>query len=343
MDAVILAGGFGTRLRPLTLTRPKPIIPIAGIPMVEHIIGKLPRNTIRKVILAVNYKKEFLEEYFKEHDHPFEILCVTEDKPLGTGGAIKNVEHLLEGDVLVFNGDVVSSIDIGTMLNYHRQKNGIGTLALWEVSDPTAYGVVGLDDDGRINTFQEKPGPEEAVSNLINAGTYILNHSILEHMVPDKKTSIEREIFASGEVLAKGLYGFRFSGYWEDAGTPEKLLNAQKLVMKAHWQEDHLNMKNKEIKMIGEHTQTDQSTKLVRPLVIGEDCILKNSMVGPWASLGRGVRLGANCRVENSILLNNIKVGKRAYVKNSIVGENVIIGDDVVVEDVVVGDGEVVG
>jgi len=341
MDVVILAGGFGTRLRPLTDTRPKPIIPVAGIPMVEHIIGKLPGRTIGRVILAVNYRREFLEEYFHDHDYPFEIVCITEDEPLGTGGAIKNVEHLIEDDILVFNGDVISSIDIGAMLNHHRLKKGIGTIALWEVRDPTAFGVVGLDEDGRITTFQEKPAIEEAVSNLINAGTYILHHSILDYMVPGKKTSIEREVFAAEEVLAKGLYGFRFGGYWEDAGTPEKLLNAQRLVLRTHWDDDHLNMRCRELRMIGEHTQVDQATKLVRPLVIGEDCILKRSMVGPWVSVGSGVVLGPDCRVENAILLDNIKLGKRSYVKNAIIGENVIIGDDVVVEDAVVGDGEV--
>jgi len=343
MDVVILAGGFGTRLRPLTETRPKPIIPIANVPMVEHIIGRLPRKVISKVILAVNYKREFLEEYFADHDYPFEIVCITEDKPLGTGGAIKNVESHIEGDILVFNGDVVSSVDIEKMLKHHKEKGGIGTLALWEVEDPTAYGVVGLDEEDRISSFQEKPKAEEAVSNLINAGTYILNHSILDYMEPGRKTSIEREVFASGNVLERGLYGFRFAGYWEDAGTPAKLLNAQKMVLRAHWDGDQLNMRGRETMMVGEHTQMDMATKLFRPLVIGEDCVLRGGIVGPWVSMGENVSLGTQCRIENAILLDKVKLGKRVYIKDSIIGEGVKIKDDAVVEGAVIGDGEVVG
>ncbi len=341
MDAVILAGGFGTRLKPLTNTRPKPIIPIANVPLVEYIINRLPRNQVKKVILAVNYKKEFLEEYFKEHDHPFEIVCVTEDEPLGTGGAIKNLEAELEGDVIVFNGDVVSSVDLGAMIKFHNEKGGVGTLALWEVEDPTPFGVVGLEEDGRINQFQEKPKAEEAISNLINAGTYILSRDILDFMVPGKKTSIEREVFATQEVQARGLYGFRFSGYWEDAGTPQKLLNAQRLILSSHWQEDGIALREKEVDIVGEATQKDTDTKLFRPVIVGSECVIRSAMLGPWSSIGKGCRVGAGCRIENSILLDNVKVGRRVYIKNSLIGEGVKIGDGMVVEDQVIGDGEV--
>ena len=340
MEAIILAGGFGTRLRPLTNTRPKPLVPIGNVPLVEYIIAKMPHKIVKKVILAVSYMKEEMERYFEEHEHPFEIVCVREEEPLGTGGAIKNVERELGDQFLVFNGDVISSVDVRKMRDYHKEKGGIGTLALWEVDDPTAFGVVGLNEKGRITAFQEKPKKEEAVSNLINAGCYILESEILDYIPSGKVVSVEREVFSSSDVLDKGLYGFRFSGYFEDAGTPEKLLKAQKVIFRTHMNEDYLNIKNKKVKIIGENSQLDVETKLFRPVVIGEGCVLRRCIVGPWLSLGSDVSVGSYTRIENSILLNNIKIGKKAYIRNSIVGENVIIEDEVVVEGEVVADGE---
>ena len=157
MKAVILAGGLGTRLRPITYRTPKPLVPLVGKPIVMHIIDSLP-SSVDTVVLAVSYMKDELEEYFRVNDCGRKVILVNETTPLGTGGAIKNVEEHLDGTFIVINGDVLTSIDFNSMVDHHRQKGGIGTISLWQVEDPTAFGVVGLDQHGRINAL-----PGEAV------------------------------------------------------------------------------------------------------------------------------------------------------------------------------------
>ncbi|MFA7342576.1 MAG: nucleotidyltransferase family protein, partial [Candidatus Methanomethylophilaceae archaeon] len=165
MKAVILAGGFGTRLRPLTNYIAKPLIPLLGMPLVMHIIDSMP-SSVDHVIMAVNYRKQDLEDYFQTHDVGVEVTMVEESEPLGTGGALRNLQDHIDDTFLMFNGDVVCSLDQLSMLRHHESKGGMATISLWQVEDPRAFGVVELQQDGRITQFQEKPAPGEEVSNL---------------------------------------------------------------------------------------------------------------------------------------------------------------------------------
>ncbi len=227
MKALILAGGLGTRLRPLTLRMPKPLVPLLGKPLVSHIIDPLPEE-VDTVILAVSYMKDALEDYFRSHDVGREMILVNEDTPLGTGGAVRNVSRFLDDTFIAFNGDVISSIDLNDMVRYHRSHGGIGTMSLWQVEDPSAFGVVSTDPQGRITEFQEKPEKGHAISNSINAGVYVFEKEILDH-IPEGVVSLERQVFPN--ILHRGLHGYGFSGYWVDGGTRENILKAQRILL----------------------------------------------------------------------------------------------------------------
>ena len=193
MEAIILVGGLGTRLRPLTHTIPKPLLPMANIPMVERMVRKLP-DVFDPAILAVNYGLTEMKEYFEGKNIGKKIIIVPKEKPLGTGGAMRNCFDYVTGTTAIFNGDVVSSIDLNQMLEQHIQTKAKGTLALWEVEDPSRFGVVELKNE-EILQFQEKPKKGTELSNLINAGTYLLEPEILKMIPLNQKISIEREIY----------------------------------------------------------------------------------------------------------------------------------------------------
>ena len=194
MEAIILAGGFGTRLKPLTYTRAKPLLPIINKPMVMHIIEMLP-EVVDKIILAVNYRKEQLEKYFKENNCGKDIIINDEPKPLGTGGAVKFAEKHLTDSFLVLNSDIICSLDLKEMIEFHRRKNAVSTISLWPVENVSEFGVADVKKDGKIVDFVEKPRAEDAPSNLINAGAYFLDPMILDYIETGKLVSMEKEIF----------------------------------------------------------------------------------------------------------------------------------------------------
>ncbi|MBN1110001.1 MAG: NDP-sugar synthase [Methanomassiliicoccales archaeon] len=318
MKALILAGGMGTRLRPLTLRTPKPLLPLVGKPLVMHIIDRLPQE-VETVILAVSYMREALETYFRENDCGRQVVLVEEKVPLGTGGAIRNVRQHLDGTFLCFNGDIVSSLDPVELLQVHRHCQGIGTLALWKEADPSAFGVVEMKD-GRISGFQEKPPPGQAVSHLVNAGIYAFEPRLLDH-IGEGTVSLERDVFP--RVLDEGLFGHRFSGHWVDCGTPESYLRAQA-------------------------TLIDGGMDLYRPLLNdGADVIGPNHLdgvslvscrVGPHVCALPGSRIMRGSVVERSVLMTGALVGEDCQVRDSILGPGAAVGNGTMVtREVLVG------
>lgn len=301
MKAAILAGGFGTRLRPLTHHVPKPLIPLVGKPLIRHIIDSLP-DQVDTVILAVNYMKEALGEYFSEVDLGREIVLVEEAKPLGTGGALRNLMEYLDDTFLVFNGDVISSIDLQDLLIYHETKGGIGTIALWRVEDPTAFGVVSTDSSGRITLFQEKPAPGEAVSDLINAGIYIFEPELLQN-IAEGEVSLEREVFP--KILDLGLYGYRFEGYWVDCGTRENLLRAQRILLDIGGD-------------FRERCQIADGASINPPNYLS-GTTLENCCVGPYVAAYHEVMVKEGASLSNCILMPGANIGRGAVIQDSIV------------------------
>jgi mannose-1-phosphate guanylyltransferase len=308
MKALILAGGLGTRLRPLTYSMPKALVPLLGKPLVSHIIDPLP-SEVDTVILAVSYMKDALEEYFRGHDVGRKIVLVNEDQPLGTGGAVKNVARYLDGTFIAFNGDVVCSIDLTDMLRFHRQHGGMGTMSLWQVEDPSAFGVVARDGHGRITQFQEKPARGQAVSNYINAGAYIFEPEILD-LIPNGVVSIEREVFP--QVLSRGLYGYEFQGHWVDCGTRDNLLKAQRILLD-----------------IGGGKLSPELIKEENAAVLGSNMLqrahLRGCRIGPHVYMEDDVLVSNGAEVSESMLLRGALVEEGAKVHGSIVGPGFVV------------------
>jgi mannose-1-phosphate guanylyltransferase len=255
-----------------------------------------------------------LRKHFKEHDVGREVILVEEKDPLGTGGAIKNVEAHLHDTFVVFNGDVISSLDVSAIINFHKKKKGIGTIAMWEVADPTRYGIIGFDDNFQITRFLEKPSPEEVFSYWINAGVYVLEPEIIDSIKPMKKTSIEREIFPP--LASQGrLFGFTFRGFWLDAGTPEAYLMTHRTLL------DQLPSTTFEL---------GRDVQINPPVLVGENCKIEaDAELGPYACLGNNVDVKKGTKISNSVIMDNVFIGSNNILKDSIVGFRVKIEDEV--------------
>jgi mannose-1-phosphate guanylyltransferase len=308
MKAVILAGGFGTRLRPLTYSIPKPLVPLVGKAMIVRMVESLPQS-VDTVVLAVSYMKEALEEHFQSQPCGRKVVVVHEPSPLGTGGAIKNVAQHLDETFIAMNGDCISSLDFRSLIKAHRQNGGIGTIALWQVDDPTAFGVVELDKAGRVINFQEKPKREEAKSDLINAGYYVFEPEILDY-IGKGPVSIEREVFPN--ILDYGLFGHRFSGHWMDCGTRESFLAAQAKIL---------------------DQEQPQPSPPCEGCSIEPPNLIKSStasgvMLGPYACIEPGVVISEGCQVSNSLIMKGAVLEPRCVVKGSIIGPKVVVGRD---------------
>lgn len=320
MQAVLIAGGLGTRLRPLTLSRPKALVPLLNRPLVSHLLDRLPAF-VDEVLIAANYRTEQLRAFFAREDVGRRVEVVREKRPLGTGGCLKNLEDRLSGTFLAFNADVISSLAVGDLVAAHRRNGGIGTLALWAVEDPTAFGIVAMEGD-RIRKFVEKPPKDEAPSNLANAGAYVFEPDILA-AIPDGPASLEREVFP--KVLRKGLFGFRFSGYWSDVGTLENFLGATEILLREQGSE------------VSHRAHLAPTATPVKPLAVAAGTTIEGR-VGPAVVIGRDGRIG-RARIRRSVLFDRVSVGDEATIAGSILGDDCAVGPRAIVEDSILADG----
>ena len=313
MQVVVLAGGFGTRLRPWTHEIPKPILPMLDKTLLEHVVEVVPSDKVDEVVVAGGYKVDDIEAYFKQVDVPYDVRIVKETEPLGTGGALGNCRDVVSGQFVCLNGDIISSLDMQVGLDLQQKNGGIGTLALWEVEDPTRFGIVGLDDEQRITQFKEKPAPEEVFSNLINAGSYLFEDEIFEY-IPMGRSSLEREVFP---VLAeeRKLNGFSFDGYFIDAGTPKSWsLGVEASIAHQRW---------KNGKRIDSNWHADDTIS-----IHGESNV-ENSMLSTGASI-------TSARLSKCSLLNNVQIGANSILNETLIGRNSTIGKNCALDNVVV-------
>jgi len=320
MQVVVLAGGIGSRLRPWTATVPKPLLPVLDRTLLEHVVSSLPQDMVDEVVVAGGYKVDQIEAYFKHNEAPFDVRIVPEDEPLGTGGALGNCRDVVSGTFACFNGDIVSSLDASTLLNLHRTNRSVGTLGLWEVDDPTRFGIVGLDDDNKITRFKEKPKREEVFSNLINAGSYIFNDDVFDWM-PRGRHSIERDVFP--QLAAEGLLsGLPFEGYFIDAGTPAAWNHAVKASI--------LHQRFTSGQLAGAVPSWYADSDCLKNM--HQDAVIEQSMVA------KGCRVGAST-LQSSTLLQNTVVGEGSTLSMCLVGEGASVGDGCSLDGVVVDHG----
>ncbi len=341
LQAVILVGGEGTRLRPLTCNRPKPMLPVINRPFLEHVLEYLKANGISDVILSMGYKSDVIESHFGDGSKfGVNLVYVVESSPLGTAGGVKNVERYISGTCFVFNGDILTDLDLRAMLHAHRAKGSTVTIALTPVDNPSAYGLVLTEADNRVTAFIEKPSPEQVTTNLINAGTYILEREVLDRVPANEYYMFERGLFPS--LLHDGVLvsGYPSPAYWIDIGTPEKYLRVNRDVLHAAislptpWSvaTDRISM--------GENCRIAPSARITGPVVIGNDVSLDEEcvIVGP-SIIGDGTRLGRGSEVEDAIIWQQVSTGARVKLKSCVLADFTRVGDDVhVVGGAVIGD-----
>ncbi|KAK0398688.1 hypothetical protein QR680_002709 [Steinernema hermaphroditum] len=333
MKALILVGGFGTRLRPLTLTQPKPLVEFANKPMMMHQIEALAAVGVDTVILAVGHHSDLLErEIVQQSDRiGIKVIFSFEEEPMGTAGPIALAKEYLQGDepFFVLNSDVICDFPFKAMIDFHQKHGREGTIAVTRVEEPSKYGVVVFDENtGRIDRFVEKP--QEYVGNKINAGIYVLSPSILQR-IPNKPTSIEKEIFP---VMAgcNNLYAYVLPGFWMDVGQPKDFLTGTRLYLR------HIRENNKDMLASGDHIQGD--VLVDETAHIGENC-----RIGPNVVIGPRVRIEDGVCLRNCTVLPDSVIRTHSWVNSSIIGrkcsvgrwvriENTsVIGDDVAIKD----------
>jgi mannose-1-phosphate guanylyltransferase len=343
VQALILAGGEGTRLRPLTSTIPKPVVPLVDRPFISYMLEWLRGHGIHDVILGCGFMADRVRRVLGDGaELGIRLQYLEEPGPLGTGGALKFAEELLEERFFMLNGDVLADLDLTAQLKQHERTGARATLALYPVEDPSAYGLVRRHPDGSVREFIEKPGVEELDTNLISAGAYILEREILDGMPPaGTNVSIEREVFP--RLVGAGLYGYVASGYWMDIGTPERYLKATYDILEG-------SVTTEIGRRLGEHglaliDGASVEGRVLAPVLMASGCSVgPRALVGDRSVLGAGVSIGEGARIECSVLLDGVTVGTGTTISSSIIGHGVTIGNNCHIEGgVVLGEGVKVG
>jgi mannose-1-phosphate guanylyltransferase len=343
VQALILAGGEGTRLRPLTSTIPKPVVPLVGRPFISYMLEWLRGHGVDDVILGCGFMADRVRDVLGDGSGlGIRLRYLEEPRPLGTGGALKFAEDLLEERFFMLNGDVLTDLDLTAQLEAHERTGARATLALVPVDDPSAYGLVRMDADGAVTEFVEKPGPEQTDTNLINAGAYILDRSVLDGMPPaGTNASIERDVFPT--LVGRGLFGYEASGYWLDIGTPGRYLQGTYDILEGKVATEVGRRLHASGLILVEGAAVEG--RVVAPVVVETGCsVAPRALVGDRSVLGERVTIGEGTRVEASVLLRGVSVGAATTIRASIIGTDVQIGDHCQIEGgVVLGAGVKIG
>jgi mannose-1-phosphate guanylyltransferase len=343
MQALILAGGEGTRLRPLTSTQPKPVIPLVGRPFIAYMIEWLRGHGVDDVIISCGFMADCVRSVLGDGaEHGVRLRYVEEPEPLGTGGALRFAEDLLDERFFMLNGDVLTDMDLTAQLVQHEQTEARATLALIAVEDPSAYGLVRRDRDHAVTEFLEKPSVTEIDTNLVNAGAYILERSVLDAIPPaGTNASIEREVFPA--LVGLGLYGYESDGYWLDIGTPERYLQATFDILEGLVRTEIGQQLAEANLALVDGARIDG--KVVPPALVGGGCrIGAGAIVGGRTVLGADVEVCEHAHIETSVVLEGARIGARTTISSSIIGARVTIGEHCHIEGgVVLGDGVSIG
>lgn len=346
MKAIILVGGEGLRLRPLTCNVPKPMVPVANKPFLEHVIDNLKRHNIREVILAICYLPGRIQHHFGEGaSFGISLTYAFEQVPLGTGGAVKNAESYLDDTFVVLNGDILTDLDITDMLSFHRSCRAKATIALTPVEDPTSYGVVEVDEQSRVRSFIEKPSWETVTSNLINAGTYILEPDLLDLIPAGVHCMLERGLFPTLVEKGAPFVAYRSNAYWIDIGIPEDYLRLHHDILMGKAMARFPGKSVADDVWLEEGCEISPSSKVIGPVVIGSGCVLGEDVrvSGPTV-LGAGCKVGRGTTVDEAVLWQNVRLGEEVTVRNSVIGNNSTVGDSTwVVDGSILSDDTIVG
>ena len=342
MKAVIMAGGEGTRLRPLTSNQPKPMLPMANIPMMEHVVNLLRTHGFEDIVVTVAFMANAIRTYFGDgSEFGVRMVYATESTPLGTAGSVRNAKDELDERFLVISGDVLTDIDLGAVVDFHDAHGALATLALKAVENPLEFGIVITNEDGSIERFLEKPTWGQVFSDTINTGIYVLEPEIFDFIPEGQAVDFSGETFPAALAAGKGLYGYVADGYWEDVGTLEAYLSSHQDILDGKVQVDIDGFPLRPGVWVGKGAEIDPSVELVGPAVIGDNCVVgPGARLGAYCTLGRNVRIGDIAMVERSVVHDNTYLGSGVRVEGSVLGrgsdlrqgvrceEGVVLGDE---------------
>lgn len=348
MRAVLMAGGSGTRLRPLTCDLPKPMVPILNRPIAEHIINLLKRHSITEIIATLHYLPDSMRDYFQDgSDFGVQMTyAVEEDQPLGTAGCVKNIAELLDDTFLVISGDSITDFDLQAAINFHKSKKSKATLILTRVPNPIKFGVVITDEENRINRFLEKPSTSEIFSDTVNTGTYILEPEVLEYLPVNQECDFSKELFPL--LLEKGepMYGYVAQGYWCDVGHLEAYREAQYDILAGKVESDFAYKKDESSDLwIGQNTFIDPTAQIEAPAVIGDNCRIGQRVhIEAGTVIGDNVTIGADANLKRPVVWNGAIIGEEAQLSACVISRGTRVDRRArVLEGAVVGSLSTVG
>lgn len=347
MRAVLMAGGSGTRLRPLTYDLPKPMVPILNRPIAEHIINLLRKAGIREIIATLHYFPDVMRDYF-QNGQEFDVeitYAVEEEQPLGTAGCVKNIEELLNDTFLVISGDGITDFNLQEAIAFHRQKGSVATLILTRVPNPMEFGVVITNPDGEIVRFLEKPSTSEIFSDTVNTGTYILEPEVLAYLPPDQETDFSKDLFPLLLAEGKPMYGYIAEGYWCDVGHLDAYRQSQydalkqKVVLELDYQQTSPGI------WLGNNSYVDRTAKIEPPVLIGNNCrIGPRVIIGAGTVIGDNVTVGADAELRRPIIWNGVMIGEESHLSACVIARGSRIDRRCqILEGAVVGQLSIVG
>ncbi len=346
MQAIILAGGKGTRLRPLTVNTPKPMVPVGDIPIMEHTIRLLKRYGITDIVISLGYLGESIEGYFGDGSrHGVNLTYCYEKTPLGTAGAVKNAQEHISDRFIVASGDVLTDINLDNFLAEHESKETLASIALTRSISPTAFGIVFLDDNNYIIRFLEKPSWGEVFSDIINAGFYVLEPEIFD-LIPEKREyDFSKNVFPRMLSDNKKLFGYMLDCYWMDIGNSQKYLDANYDVLKGALKVELPHKKVKDGLWIGEETVLDDDCEIYPPAVIGDYCrVSKGAVIDRFSVIGAGCYVGEGVRISRSIVWRNTSIHKSALLRSCVIGSRCELGEKSTIYDgAIIGDDCILG
>jgi len=342
MKAILLAGGKGTRLRPLTIHTPKPIVPIFDRAFLHYQIDLLKQvPEIDEVILSLNYQPRRIEEMFGDGAGTgVRVRYVVEPAPLGTGGAVRFAAKGITDTLVVFNGDVMTSVDVNRVLAMHRQRGAKATIVLTPVDNPSAYGLVETSEDGSVKRFVEKPDPNQITCDTINAGIYVLEPETFDRISKDVAYSIERSYFPSLVERGEPFVAYIDRGYWIDIGTPEKYVQVHRDMFDGRFVGGLFAVADRSQPIVSPDARVEDGARLEAPCFIDAGAQIKSgAVIGPYSVIGRGVVVEEDAHVSSSIIWPNTRIGQHAVIEGAIIARSCHIGRNVVLRgQSVIGD-----
>ncbi|MGB9938195.1 MAG: sugar phosphate nucleotidyltransferase [Methanobacterium sp.] len=342
-----MAGGKGTRLRPLTLVRPKPMIPLVNKPIIQYTVDRLKQFGFNDIIMTLNYMSTNIKNHFKDGSNfGVDIRYSVEKWPLGTGGSVKKAEKYIDDTFMVVSGDVLTDINFKEVLDFHKEKGALATMVLTEVEDPSHFGISVMDKNNKITEYLEKPSPEEVFSNVANTGIYIFEPEIFEFFEEFKgkeQVDFSNDIFPEVIKQDAGIYGYVFNGYWNDVGRPETYLEATNDILNQELEQNFYKSKIEEgigkigDIWVGENVSIHKKARIEGPVVIGDNCsIEKGCKISRGSVIGDNVSIGKDVKIDGAVLLSDSIIEDNSFLTGCIVDTKCLIDKNSVLESGVV-------